>query len=863
MSITLFEHNQTAYKAAMEMLEKNGKAAIVHPTGTGKSFIGFKLCEDYPEKTICWLSPSEYIFKTQIENLRQASDGYEPENIKFYTYAKLILMSKEELDDIRPDYIVLDEFHRCGAKVWGQGVSRLLRCHPQVPMLGLSATNIRYLDNQRDMADELFDGNVASYMSLGESIVRGILNPPKYVLSIYSYQKDLEKYETRIRAAKSKAVRDAAGEYLEALRRTLEKAEGIDEIFRKHMTDTTGKYIVFCANYEHMQEMMEKVPEWFAKVDGCPHVYSVYSDDPETNRAFAEFKGDESKHLKLLFCIDMLNEGIHVDDISGVILLRPTVSPIVYKQQVGRALSANKKKNAVIFDIVLNIENLFSIDTIEEEMQITMTYYREIGLSRDIVNDHFRIIDEVHDCREIFDRLNDSLTASWDLMYQMAEKYYRENGNLEVTKRYITEDGYSLGMWLYTQRQVYAGRSSGRLSDQQIEKLNAIGMRWESCRDLNWERNYAEAKRYYEAHGNLLPPIDDSEGKGVCLGRWLAGLRVYRKSHIKSAYLTPDRIDALDRIGMVWDVPDYLWEQNYHAAMKYHREHGNLDVPSSYVSPDGIRLGAWITKIRAARQQQENEKRKARVQKKAEEKPEKGYRGAVLTDEQIARLDELGMIWENRKKLSWEKSYAAACRYREEHGDLKIPATYETEEGIKLGRWLRYQRDACQTSMSEERKRKLEAIGIVWKTEDSWERRFRLAEQYYNEHGNLDMAPDYVVEGIWLGRWLSEQISCLNNRKSGKKEKTLTEEQIAKLATLGIRHGAGRRDRSWNDQYEEVRTFYQENGHLSIPKRYVGKSGRNIGIWLQRQRTNRKQGRLRDEQVALLDAIGMKWDGRS
>lgn len=64
MSIDLYEHNQTAYKNAISMLNDCKKAAIVHPTGTGKSFIGFKLCEDNPDKRICWLSPSEYIFKT-------------------------------------------------------------------------------------------------------------------------------------------------------------------------------------------------------------------------------------------------------------------------------------------------------------------------------------------------------------------------------------------------------------------------------------------------------------------------------------------------------------------------------------------------------------------------------------------------------------------------------------------------------------------------------------------------------------------------------------------------------------------------------------------------------------------------------
>ena len=116
MGIDLYEHNESAYQAALRMLETAGKAAIVHPTGTGKSFIGFKLCEDFPDKRICWLSPSEYIFKTQVENLLSSDECAEAKrenqlkNVSFYTYAKLTAMSDAELKEICPDYIILDEF---------------------------------------------------------------------------------------------------------------------------------------------------------------------------------------------------------------------------------------------------------------------------------------------------------------------------------------------------------------------------------------------------------------------------------------------------------------------------------------------------------------------------------------------------------------------------------------------------------------------------------------------------------------------------------------------------------------------------------------------------------------------------------
>ena len=296
MSIQLFSHNQTAYDSALAMLESCGKAAIVHPTGTGKSFIAFQLCEEKRDATVCWLSPSEYIFRTQIENLKKAG-GEEPENIRFYTYAKLMQMSVTELAEIEPDYIVLDEFHRCGAEMWGAGVHRLLEAFPKAGILGLSATAVRYLDNQRDMTKELFDGNVASEMTLGEAIVRGILKSPTYILSVYSYQNDLKKYQNRVENAKNRAVRDEAEKYYEALRRALEMADGLDTIFKKHIKNKNSKFIVFCSGAEHMREMIDKVPEWFGEIDSKPHIYSVYSDDPETSKAFADFKADTSDHL--------------------------------------------------------------------------------------------------------------------------------------------------------------------------------------------------------------------------------------------------------------------------------------------------------------------------------------------------------------------------------------------------------------------------------------------------------------------------------------------------------------------------------------------------------------------------------------
>ena len=100
MGNILYKHNQKAYKAAVSLMDRTGRAAVIHPTGTGKSFIAFQLCADNQDKTVCWLSPSSYIFRTQQEKWSKAG-GIEMGNIKFFTYARLMRMKEEESRKIK------------------------------------------------------------------------------------------------------------------------------------------------------------------------------------------------------------------------------------------------------------------------------------------------------------------------------------------------------------------------------------------------------------------------------------------------------------------------------------------------------------------------------------------------------------------------------------------------------------------------------------------------------------------------------------------------------------------------------------------------------------------------------------------
>ena len=570
MALCLFEHNEKAYHAAVRMMDQYGKAAIVHPTGTGKSYIAFKLIEDNPDKVVIWLSPSEYIFKPQLESLKRNDPDFPLANVHFYTYAKLMCCTQAQLEKIaaqKPAYLILDEFHRAGAECWGESAVALLKLCPNAKLLGLTATNIRYLDNNRDMAEELFDGHIASEMTLGEAVVRGILPAPKYVTTVYQYQKTLAKYQARVDNLRTQGIQDVNQKYLDALRRALEQADGLDRVFAHHITNKCGKYIVFCANKEHMDEMVSHVPEWFVGVNPNAVVYQAYSDDPNTDRAFADFKTDMTKRLKLLFCIDMLNEGVHVESISGVILFRPTISPIIYKQQIQRL----------------------------DDIGMVWGNRREIA---------------------------------WQHGFEVAKKYHDTYGNLMVPGKYVDPDGYPLGQWIIKTRQQ---KLNGRLKEERIAQLDEIGMVW-NIFDAKWEKAYALAAAYYEENGNLNIPRSYVTAAGERLGQWVASQQwAYPKGK-----LTDEQVERLNRIGMYWgNRNDRQWNEGYQEAKRYFDAHGNLNVPAEYVSPNGYNLGNWVKRQRYTRQN-----------------PEKSC--AVLTEERIAKLDEIGMRWEksNPKRSS-------------------------------------------------------------------------------------------------------------------------------------------------------------------------------------------------------------------
>ena len=426
MSIVLYKHNAYAYNQVEERLKTSNRTCVIHPTGSGKSFIAIKWLYENRDKKCLFLTSQKPIIDQiirHIENCGMTLADFP--NLSFELYSNV---SEDYANNHKADCIVLDEFHRCGAPEWGKNLNSLLDNNKNAKVLGVSATPIRYLDDNRNMAEELFDNNIASEISLVEAVSKGILPLPTYINAIYSFEQNIQEIQNKINKLAYEKDRLLLEEQLNKAKRILEKSEGLREVFSKHITKQNGKFIVFCKDLEHMNRMIAESREWFKDVNSDIDIYSVYSanNDSLNKLAVDSFEQNNSSHLKLLFCVNMLNEGLHVNDIDGVIMLRPTVSPIIYLQQLGRALSVGHNAEPLIFDIVNNSNCISDIKEFYQKVKRNIENGNKnpaLDGYKDIELDDFTIVDEMSSMIDLLSSLSKCITKE-TIEQSKAKKLY-------------------------------------------------------------------------------------------------------------------------------------------------------------------------------------------------------------------------------------------------------------------------------------------------------------------------------------------------------------------------------------------------------------------------------------------------------
>lgn len=430
--IELYPHNQKAYDALQKMLISEDRACIVQPTGTGKFVIVAKMVQDNPRKRFLLLGTNEYMFADQMANLSDIAPGFTPENLRFMTYAAAMAAARRNADAPKCDMIIADEFHHCGAPEWSKGVSHIIEENPSAKVVGFSATPVRYSDGWRDMSDEMFEGNVASSMEIEEAWLRGILPIPTYVIALYDAPSELGELKVSIEKVKSRKKYSGFVKKYEELRRSLQDAAGIDEVIAKHLTKRDAKVIVFCPNEDKLREFMLLRREWFSLVNKEIHAYKTTSADPYGSRDFQNFKDDDSDSLKVLYCINQLNEAVHVKGIDAILMVRPTKSPVIFHQQLGRAMSSGSNGTPLVFDLCNNFGTLGGIAGLQERMERAAEEMTERGEKLTYQPKDFKVIDEIKDPRELANELRAALNSDTTIDEKIAflEEIAAQNGGL-------------------------------------------------------------------------------------------------------------------------------------------------------------------------------------------------------------------------------------------------------------------------------------------------------------------------------------------------------------------------------------------------------------------------------------------------
>ena len=485
MPISLKPHNVETYQKVTEKFKESNKVAVLHPTGTGKMFLALKLLEENKGKKAIYVAPSNPILHDVKKNIyAEGMTMLDFPKLKRITYQKLIRLTDEQIQELDADVIILDEFHHCGAPEWGKGVERLLNRNEGAKVLGLSATPLRYFDGLRDMSDELFENNIASEMTLEEAIEKEILPEASYVSTLYGYEEEIEDMQNNIDKIKDKDKKEEALDLLNRLREKLdENTRNLPEIFSEHMQNKSGKYIVFCKNIDDMNKKMKQASKMFGGVNSNITIRAISSKIRESDKILTEFEQDRDEGtLKLLYAVDMVNEGYHIKDLDGVVMMRPTFSPTIFTQQLGRALTVGGDKKTVVLDLVNNFDTCKIVEDFAEKMR---QYKANDIKDKTDGNKTIRIsiFDRTKEFREIAEKITELSKRRIVTLEQKIEIFERfaETGE-ELVGNTVFED-YPIGQWAIQIRsdlnKVDGGkdeRNGINITEEQLERLENLGI---------------------------------------------------------------------------------------------------------------------------------------------------------------------------------------------------------------------------------------------------------------------------------------------------------------------------------------------------------------------------------------------------
>lgn len=843
MSMTLNPVNEAAFQKAVQSLETLNRAAVFHPTGTGKSCIAWKVVEAHPQTTFFWLVAGAQRLALRQAELTRYNGGTLPGNVRFCDCEKLAAATPEQwvrLGEQKPGCIVLDCYHELSAVCWAQSVQKLLRMCPQAKVLGLGVPNGAPVCAA---AQELFADCIVSHMTVAEAMAAGTMPVPSaYAALLWPQEEELATLRARIKNLCMPKGDTSLRVQYEELSWSLRQVENLTVLLPRLLSDTSGHYLVLFESAAYQEKLGTELEQLLRTVDPAVRFYAADHACFADSAAVETFLSDTAPGPKVLLCVNAPGVQQPLEGLAGVILVRQSSLMSTFKQMLCRALVAAGSRSVPVFDLVAQFEGLGNGRTLQRDCTEAMT---RAGSK----TPGFRQERPMQQTYRLYGKLRREMEARWEVLCQAAAAAAAKEGTLELPRSYTIHSGVPVGKWLELQRQVQAGQRPGRLTAEQAAKLEKLGIRWNHRLEAAWEKGFASAQKYRTEHGDLLVPVRYRDKNDFALGEWI----VYNRQRYLGGNLTQNRIERLEAIGMVWSTSNDLWEQNYAAATQYYLEHGDLEVPIKYETPSGFGLGVWLGAQRAA------------------------HKAGELPQEQVERLDALGMDWTNRNDRKWMSLYDVAAAYYHEHGNLNVPSEYVTPDGVLLGKWVARQRyaylnpDRSSARVTPERKALLDKLGMVWEKYDPWQERYDLALAYKTEHGDLEIPSVYKTEdGVWLGSWVNRQRQALNSGSSA-----LSSERRKLLRTLfkGERrpsdpaadHGTVR-EANWERNFRSAARYARKYKHLLVPASYVDSDGVRLGVWISNLRAARKNRpdsyQVTPAHIKKLNSIGMVWDAR-
>ena len=404
------EVRRRTYDDVVEKLQQYGKCIIIRPTGYGKTWLLTDLISQY--KKVLYLYPAEVIAET-VKNRYVALHGSDVDeetvesvnafdkisNVTLMTYAKLIRLTKDDFEAMDYDCIITDEAHRIGGGKTKIAMSKLMYHCNKAHFIGATATPNR--TDSFDVVSMFFSDIMTFPYTLHDAIEDNVLKKPNYVYCTTDIETDLK--EAALTAGEDlknpQVVEVLQKKYVEMAK--LFNMENILSTYcEKYVKDTSYmKFIVFFANKQQMTDKLNDVKSWFK--DAFPnHKIESLEISSRSIKETQNVKKLESLKAKpntitLIACIDMLNMGYHVNNLTGILMYRGTKSDIIYIQQLGRALSSGANDSALVFDVVDNLHRLAVYDIADVDGRKIGVSKKKTNTSKKVKSSVWRAIDDV------------------------------------------------------------------------------------------------------------------------------------------------------------------------------------------------------------------------------------------------------------------------------------------------------------------------------------------------------------------------------------------------------------------------------------------------------------------------------------